>query len=84
MSAKPDPAQSSSQHWWCEACNTFDGPIAGQFCDVCADGTEVKYLILAETALAATFDALSHMDPATANRWRDEASYERLAEALRR
>lgn len=72
----------SQKHWFCEACGTFDGPIASQFCDVCADGTEVKYLMLTETALAAVFDALSHMDPATADRWRAEASYKRLHAAL--
>lgn len=70
------------KHWFCRECGTFDGPIAGKFCDVCADGSEVKRLVLADTALAAVFDALSWMDPETAEKWRAEASYKRLAEAL--
>jgi hypothetical protein len=73
---------SDERHWFCAACATFDGPIAGKFCDVCADGTEVERLVLADTALAAVFDALSWMDPKTAAKWRREPSYKRLRDAL--
>lgn len=43
---------------------------------------EVRY-VPADLVVAAVFDALSCMDPETAKRWRADASYKRLAEALR-
>lgn len=36
------------RHWWCAACDTFDGPKSGDDCDVCADKDEhayVQYLV---------------------------------------
>jgi hypothetical protein len=43
---------------------------------------ERELLELRDAALAAVLDALSWMDPATAAKWRAEASYKRLAAML--
>ncbi len=72
-----------TKHWWCESCNTFDGPTSADFCDVCSDGTTIKRLVLAETAVAVVFDGLSWMPPSHAKKWQAESSYKRFADAVR-
>jgi hypothetical protein len=73
---------AAGQHWFCSACGTFDGPRTEALCDVCMDGSEVERLVLADTVIAAVFDALSWMDPETAGKWRAEPTYKRLRAAL--
>jgi hypothetical protein len=41
--------KESDTHWFCCACDTFDGPISGDFCDVCADGSVVERMVTVET-----------------------------------
>lgn len=41
---------SAQAHWFCAACDTFDGPISGEFCDVCSDGSEVERMVSVATA----------------------------------
>jgi hypothetical protein len=65
-----------------EACGTFDGPIVTAFCDVCADGSLVTGMVAADVVLQAVFDALSWMNPETAERWRAEPNTQRLWAAI--
>jgi hypothetical protein len=42
------------EHWWCESCETFDGPISNGVCNVCID-----YVVPA--ALGSRFDGASEL-----------------------
>lgn len=88
MPPRPEPRQGERRIYVCEVHGetlnvvAMGGEGTPPWCVECRKPVQIKTLVPSDVVIAAIFDALSAMDPMTANRWREESSYKRLREML--